>query len=541
MNFTIQLIRGDDAHQYRIKDEFIHAWKDLAQQTNHVSVFQEPEFVNPWYDEYRSTFEPVLVLGVTDSQKITGIIPLAVEHGTNNLHYAGAQHVEYSGWLCDPAIDQEFILPALATIRRKIPFTRWRWQFTPPRANISWLLSEQTRRIGVHILYETLDSPLLDLHQEEKLKKVLKNKSVKSKINRLKRKGELKIERITSKDRVLQLMNQIEILVNFRHGAAHHDAAFEEDSTQKLFYQARGNYLENNHFSVLWLGEKLLAFNFGAIDNDTAYIGLTAFDPTESKHSPGVIFFIYLAKLLKEEGIRYIDLTPGGDEYKERFSNKHYALYRPTFYSSRTLQLVDKYKRNTTQAISKTLSKLGLNPRDRRYELSAHNSSSSNQVLKFDLYSLNREDYQQDISNNRPEVAIQSFQDLLLFDSFGNHQNRYEVLSDATKRFSKEETVFTIKNNQHLTAFSWSSKPGAQYRNHGITFTPGKQDIVLDCLDLNQQLPDEASFTTMLHTMLEHAFSQEVNCAHLFMPTQSTKEFKTSCLNEIGFKKAKNN
>ena len=537
MNFTTKLIRGDEAHRYRIEPEFISQWKMLAERTTHVSVFQEPEFVNPWYDIYKLRFEPLMVLGLSESQKVIGLIPLAIEFQSGRLCHAGAQHAEYSGWICDPSIDEEFVLAALSAIRKQISFSSWRWQYTPPRANISWLLARHTERIGVHTLFDTLNSPLLDLHQEDKLRKILKNKSVKSKINRLKRKGELKIERITSKDRVAQLLDQIEVLVNFRHEAAHRDAAFEGDSTQKGFYLERGNYLEDNHFSVLWLGDKLLAFNFGVIDHDTVYIGLTAFDPTESKHSPGVIFLIYLANLLKEEGTRYIDFTPGGDEYKERFSNKHYTLYRPTFYSRKPHRLFDQLKGITTRTLSRSLHKLGIDPWEQR----GASRPSADQGSNYDLYSLNYKDYLEKTLHNQPQVSVQSFQDLLLFNEARSKVKRYEVLSDATKRFSREETVFTLTNNDDLLAYAWLGKPGAKYRNHGITFTPDKQDIVLDCLDLNQQLLDEISFTTLTGAMLKQAFSQKINCAHIFIPKSTDNEHAKRVLSEMGFKAVENN
>ena len=315
MTITVKIIRGDDALKYASDENFLAKWKILANSTIHKTVFQESEFVSLWFHHYQQSFEAILVLGFSDADELIGLIPLALDKKSNALTQAGAQLAEYSGWLCAHTNTNSFLEEAFKGIKSNLTFSQWKWTYLAPGTDTSWIQSNHLEAIGIYAQFESMDSPILDLQDEEKLKKVLKNKSVKSKINRLKRKGELKIERISDYNRALELMDQVTDLVNFRHESAHHDAAFEEDKLQRSFYEARSQNLTDNHFSVLWAGDKLLAFHYGYIDNDSIYIGLTAFDPTESKHSPGVIFLIYLANLLIEEGIRYIDLTPGGDEY----------------------------------------------------------------------------------------------------------------------------------------------------------------------------------------------------------------------------------
>lgn len=535
MNFTVSILRGDDTHSYRNDAEFIDAWKVLAARTPHVTAFQEPEFVNTWYQDYASKYEPVLVVGTTNKQKLIGLLPLAIEKDTNELTFAGAQHVEYSAWLSESRYAHDFIMGALHAVKNEIKFTSWRWSHLPPNADDAWLLSSKMEQIGVYVLSESAACPILDLHDEEKLSRILKNKSIKSKINRLKRNGELRIERIDNSERVAQLMDQITNLVNFRHESAHHDAAFEEEPLQKDFYLNRATHSSANHYTALWMGDILLAFNFGVKDADTVYIGLTAFDPTQSKHSPGVIFLIYLANVLKEENIRYIDFTPGGDEYKERFCNSYNNLQRPTFYSSKFRQSIINIKSKSISLISHPI----------RLFISKWNSELEDLVMipdqgptteeKFDVYTINRSDYKNLDERSSERVNIQFFQDLLFYNSKNSKISRQQVLADATKRFSREETVFTILTGDELLAHSWMSKLSLKYKNHGIEFKPGNNSVVLDCLNQTLHLPKGPIFKCVVNCMLEYAFENGADTATIFIPKAYASKTQADILKEFNF------
>jgi CelD/BcsL family acetyltransferase involved in cellulose biosynthesis len=538
MTITVKIIRGDDALKYAGDEDFLKQWKSLADNTAHKTVFQEPEFVSLWFHHYQQFFESILVLGFTDSKELVGLIPLAIEKKNAILTQAGAQLAEYSGWLCSAKHSDSFLHEAFKSIKSKLTFSQWKWTYIAPGTDTTWLRSHYPKSVGIYAKFESMDSPILDLQDEDKLKKVLKNKSVKSKINRLKRKGELKIERITDQKRALDLMDQITNLVNFRHESAHHDAAFEDDQLQRSFYEIRSNNLKDNHFSVLWAGEKLLAFHYGYIDNDTIYIGLTAFDPTESKHSPGVIFLIYLANLLIEEGIRYIDLTPGGDEYKERFSNTHNMLYLPTFYTSKLDHSKQLLKENCKFIAMRTLNSLNIDKNKLKNHLSKQTKPNTYSQSDFDLYSIESDQYEIKESRQNEKINIQAYGDLLNYKQSVSGVSRQKILSDATYRFSREDTLFTILDNSQLHAMSWLSKVGAKYSRPGFDFTNKKNSVVMDCMNLDMQLIETDYMMKLVNSMLEHAFSEDTQEAFIFIPKSEKIQDRIDALKNIGFKKA---
>ncbi len=533
MTFTVTIFRGDDAHKTRCAPEFTAQWQSLAEITTHVTVFQEPAFVNTWYQQYAPEFEPVLALGHDSENQLIGFLPLAIEKTSGNLSHAAAQQVEYSGWLCHPSYKNVFISQAIATVNQEISYSSWRWSHIPPHAEVDWLITPNSELKNVYLHYEQVASPILDLHNEEKIKKIKKSKSVKSKINRLKRKGDLHLEHITDINRASEVMNLIPDLVNFRHGAAHGDLAFREDPLQHGFYQARTKNLTENHFSALWMGNTLLAFHFGGIDKDTIYIGLTAFDPRESKHSPGVIFILFLAEMMQQQSIRYIDLTPGGDEYKERFCNDHHMLYRPIIYSSQTEKYININKKKAKTGLLNTLAKLGIEKESLAKKLQTKNEHTA---VEYKLFYLNLENYNLiDVSEqNSSPLNIQKYNDLLIHQGYSNSYEMQALLSDATQRFSKEETLFTLMEDKKLKGYGWLSKLGSKYRNHDLELTLEKNQIVIDCIEVEKTLPCSSTLDKLIRFMISHAIQLGAKQAFSYVPENTSQE-NISLIENLGF------
>ncbi len=519
MTFTIKIFRAQEAHTLRCTDEFVSQWQSLAATTTHVTVFQEPAFVNCWYQQYSPEFEPVIVCGYDSNDQLIGFLPLAIEVQTRVLSHAAAQQVEYSGWLCRPEYKNVFISNAVSTVRKQINYTAWSWSHIPPGAEVDWLLQPGSELNNIVMHYEKVLSPVLDLHNEEKIKKIKKSKSVKSKINRLKRMGNLHLEHITEINRARNVMDLIPDLVNFRHGAAHGDLAFREDPLQHGFYQARANNLVENHFTALWMGDTLLAFHFGGVDNNTVYIGLTAFDPRHSKHSPGVILILYLSELLLQQGIQYIDLTPGGDEYKERFSNDHHTLYRPIVYPGRAAKTLHLLKQASRTQVVNTLAALGIDKKSLLNRFAPANRQTGKQ--KYHTFVLDLEHSPELPAVQAPEINVQRYHDLLTHQHGSNSLQMQSLLNDATQRFAKEETLITLMNENRLMAYGWISKIGANYKNHGLEINMDEDTLFIDCMDINGTLPATDKLQDMLSFMINYVADLNARKIYTCLPANA--------------------
>ena len=523
---NIKILKNEEALDLLNDPDFLSTWQQLSSNDEKVTVIQEPAFVQTWYSQYSNTHDPVVVVGFDESNRMIGLLPLAFARNDGYLTHAGDWQAEYHGWICEKNIEEDFLLQAAAAIKNAFNLRLWNWRWIPPRANINWLYSRQLRRHGIFIKTIRQNSPVLDLSDEGKFRKVMRNKSIRVKINRFKKRGNFYLERIRDREKAAELFDVLAVQCNFRQEAAHSDAPFELDANKKNFYIARMDYPQNNHFTVLWLNKKPIAFHFGACDKTTVYLGLTGYDPVESKNSPGTILLIKLIELLKSEGFLYFDLTPGADEYKDRLSNRRQLVVRPTFY----FNAKDKFLADGISAARLTIKKvlviLGIEP-DSVKQIAADLNDFRKRIQsgsfldairqianvlvtrgKYYLFKLNPDAIRQNESSKESSIYIQNYSDLLLFREKNLWLTRSDVLRSALEHFSREETLYTVVRNGNLVAFAWLTKLSQMSRKSEL-----KKQLAVhleggDFFFYNFYFAPRAEKFSILHELIKKAKSQ---------------------------------
>ncbi|MEX2175326.1 MAG: GNAT family N-acetyltransferase [Pirellulaceae bacterium] len=73
--------------------------------------------------------------------------------------------------------------------------------------------------------------------------------------------------------------------------------------------------------SVLRAGQRLLAVHFGMQAGGTLHYWFPAYDPEESRSSPGQSLLLLMARHAAEHGVTRIDLGKGSEEYKLKLAN----------------------------------------------------------------------------------------------------------------------------------------------------------------------------------------------------------------------------
>ena len=288
----IKILLKDDTLK-KLKDEkFIAIWNNLAQKSHNFTVIQEYNFVISWYESYLEQYKPLMIIGLDEQESIVGIIPLAISYETGKLSHAGEYQAEYTGWICSPEYEKDFLVESLLLIKRELGIGIWEWGWLPQHANTSWFNSKRLKQQGVYIEFITCKTPVYVLDSETRINKIKKNKSTKSKINRLNREGDLKIERIIDKESAEKLFDRIIIQYNFRQLSLFDRMPFSVDPYKENWHLKHMNRSDGVHFTVLWQGNKLLACNFGYCSEDTVTIGLFTYDPVSGVNSPGNIFLL---------------------------------------------------------------------------------------------------------------------------------------------------------------------------------------------------------------------------------------------------------
>ncbi len=314
---TCALARGSEAVKLLSDAGFLGAWRDLRARCPWATAFQSPDFVETWYRIYGDVYEPVIIYQRGPEDRLDGLLALAVSRRENQWLVAGAAQAEYQAWLARSGRGDTFIKQAVTLLFDRCAVDRLQFLYLPSEAPLAWI--DATGWRGRARLAQW-HRPLMAVDDKEALSRSLAKKGNKSRLNRLKRLGELRLEEVTERTRLAEVIDRIADLCDFRHGAAHNVLPFRADSRKRDFHLALIETPGLLDVSLLWVGERLVGAHLGLRDRRILYNGILTHSPFEARHSPGKLHIMLLARRLAEEGFRFFDLTPGNDPWKDRFA-----------------------------------------------------------------------------------------------------------------------------------------------------------------------------------------------------------------------------
>jgi CelD/BcsL family acetyltransferase involved in cellulose biosynthesis len=109
-------------------------------------------------------------------------------------------------------------------------------------------------------------------------------------------------------------------------------------------------------------GDRFIAGHFGLRNGRQLMLGILSHSPFLAEFSPGRFHIWYMALELARQGIHEIDLTPGGDEYKQKLATHTEQAYTITVYFDRT-----EYWRAITAAYIRSTAKLFISKSIRKF------------------------------------------------------------------------------------------------------------------------------------------------------------------------------
>ncbi|MGB7542695.1 MAG: GNAT family N-acetyltransferase, partial [Burkholderiales bacterium] len=322
----------------------------------------------------------------------------------------------------------------------------------------------------------------------DRFNQLVKTKSIKNQINRFKKRGGFLLERVRDEERTRQLLKPLRLQCDFRQEAIHGVRPFADNPRKEAFFVERQEFPESNHFTVLWSNNRPVSFHFGACSGDTLLLGLIAHDPTESRNSPGKVHLIELAGMLTKEGFHRIDLTPGGDQYKEFVANDSQELVIPTFHFSRGAKLRADIVELVRQKIKMALAVARVHPDDCRQTMSrlktllirlrkATPRKLLNRIKRIFYEDVVYLQYTIECKSEPAEVVrdseifAQRYEDLLLYEECNPWLDRRQLLSAALKRFSSGETLYSASRDGKLLHYGWVAPGGQSHFLQGVNAT----------------------------------------------------------------------
>lgn len=475
---TTELLMGPPVLKLLEDASFMQEWNNLYNACPWATVFQSPAFVATWYNVYRS-YLPILVKTETDG-KLTGLLTLAKDK-KGLITGAGANQAEYQVWLTADEKDETFIKTSLTKLYRFFPANRIQLKYIP--ANVPLYFAQKDSHWKKRCFIKTSPQPVMVIN-EDHFNSELKKKNRREKVNRLKRLGELKFERISNYNEFSEVFDELALQSDFRKGAMYNKIAFKTDANRKTFLLSLFEQ-QLIHATVLKINEKIIAANVSIGSNRQLHLsGINSFAAALARHSPGIIHFLMLGKLLAEEGTDVFDLTPGADAYKDILATDHSVAYTLSIGNKnhKTLNLLQS---GLNSLFKKSASLAGIKPETlkkakKNYTLFKDKfvHVAKQGILQSSTYLINKckpnkktskcwAVQKEHAGSGVFNLQYDDLKDLLNFDNREIRYSQQEFLSDAMRRFEEGAHCYTWTDNGLLLGCAWIANMQSAINGYG--------------------------------------------------------------------------
>lgn len=546
---NIQVARGEEARQLLDDDCFLSDWSQLQQKCPWASSFQSPFFIKTWYDCYRLQYEPMLLL-LKGHKTLNGLLALAVSADGALLVNAGARQAEYHSWICLPELSARFPEQALQWIGQHFRNARLVFKYLPPGTPVEWL---QGSAAGRRSTLASQQRPLLRFGDGNAISSSLRKKSNRSKVNRLKRIGPLEFRRIVEPDELQAVFDEIVDYYDFRQVAVHDSLPFRDDQHKRVFHLDLLNSSGLLHVTVLQVGGQIASAMLGIASGKELQLGIIAHNPFLGAYSPGKLHVLFLAERLGEEGFKQLDLTPGGDAYKERFANAHDEVFTLTVHSSVRSHLREQASEATLRFGRRALKVFGTNPKAVKQQIhragSLFNTEAPLQVFRsgslnrgsenrqLRIYRLHKRDLTREEGIGRlNDPDRDNLHHLLSYRPGSLRQGRKGFFSTALTRIESGAHFYTCLQNDCLLYCVWLSKVGEKACLPGLareSHCPAGSVLLFGFESFSA--PDESGSATCFWRKALSAVADDFAAEWIYTSVSENDDTMIEMLDDLGF------
>ncbi len=458
----VTVARGDDARALIGDPHFRSAWSALAQACPWATPWQSLDHAEIWFSVYREPFDPLLVFQHDSAGDLIGLLILAVNRQTGDIVHVGAHQAEYQVWLATEPNGNLFIQHALGALAARYPDRRLRFQYLPSNTPLEWC-RKRGWAVPRVILRRHL-RPSLALGPNSRVEELLRKKSNKSRLNRLRRHGPVALVELGTPEERARHFDTIGDFCDFRQGAINASLPFHDDPRKKELWLRLMEKPGLVHASALMVGDRIAAAHIGPIDGKSVSLGIIAHSPFLADHSPGKLLMLLLARELGRQGFASFDLTPDG-VYKDRFADQSDIVHSLTVYFDPAAYLIEA-ARNHLRLVAarllapRTRSFMRRTRRSARAYLDSHRYRAIPRLQHWAVRQ-NAACYTASVGalscgDDENLLNVNCIADLLLFQACGGRSKK-DFLSCALQRLEAGDTVFTLAKDGRLLHCAWTS------------------------------------------------------------------------------------
>ena len=534
---SLEILLAEDAYAWSAIPANTQAWQQLYRDCPWRFPTLGPDFYRLWLRHYSKAWKPLLVIGTDAGGKLQALFPLAVRGAL--ITGVGAHQAEYQGWLGHEENAGDFLREALRGIQDRLPSHRVRIRYLAP-AIPPGAVTAVCSRYPAAILTQHA-RPLLRLDMTS-IEKNLRKKGTRSKLNRLKHAGRVDFRRLTDIAQIREHLGSIIAMYDFRQGAANDTCPFLEDPDKEAFLLdwAAQSADDELHISCMTLNDRAIAAHIGVSGGDGTQLAILAYSPEYGACSPGKLQVYHTARMLAEEGGAHLDLTPGGDPWKERFATEHDRVLalevHPSAAAAARIRLSNRLNRHARSA----LRGLGVSPTRLKAVLQAARELLIGKLLQalrpaHIEYRLYRAALPRlPISPPGGEVHINDLRQLTLFDPDRRQPGRQSYLARALARLESGDRIYTIADNGRLLCSARLSGPRAR-----TYVAETEQDLrfplpshLIDDLYFHPDIRGERNAKILLQRILSDLKEDGIQAAYLGVNTANMND---DWLKALGF------
>jgi CelD/BcsL family acetyltransferase involved in cellulose biosynthesis len=540
---SVDLSQGHRAYQCLHEEGFKAEWLRLVSNCGYATYFQSPEFVIPWYDTYRSEYQPVIARGTDQHGSVVALWFLALDSARQRLVHAGAHQAEYQIWLARSEVERQFLECSLRELDRVVAGRPIVLKYVPSLEHAQRLAAIPSLARRTRVMRHA--RPLLRLERDE-VRASFAKKSNKSRFNRLKRLGALEFKRVRDPAELNRNLPEVLSLYDFRQGAINNSTPFRSDPLKRKFHVALfDNSPSKHHVTLTCLNSHPIAALWGGITGKTVHLGLLAYSPFLAEHSPGKLHIMQLSQMLLDEGAETLDLTPGGDPWKERFANRHDEVAEVVIFPTESAKWRSDQANKSVGKIKRWIVASGISPADVTQRIRSLRGVPLPVVLhkvaawvcgrrEYRVYRGDRKFAEQFRRDNR--ISENAISDLLSFEACKGSPSYHQFLSDALTRLESGHSVFATTANGRLIHCGWMVG-----RQRQIPISEVRQALALESNSTalhnfynHPQDPNETRCTGLLGHMLSAGLA-DTSIDHFYILTPADDFQTRRVIDDLGF------
>ncbi len=437
-------------------------WRDLQYRCGDDNTFVAPAFVATWYAHYHDLWTPLVAVGQLSDGRLAGILPLACDESNRFLTAAGANQCEYHGWLCEPGSEPAFLSGLAQRLGSGFPGYTLVLNHIRGRQRIAAL---QHSPFAPRLDVTTHRKPILEIDLA-RIAASEKKSGNRSKLKRLQANGPIETARAETADELSPLLDPIANDYDFRQGAANDVTPFAADARKKPFHLAWMEAAPQDFYALALVQRgRIIAGLIGTVIGDGVSVDIQSHAPELANYSPGKFLLYQAARDLEGTDIAKLDLTPGGDAWKDRMATGSEEVWSVRIHpSARARRLAHAYaasratanrsgRRRPAAAIRRCTARARrATPRAILARLTyAFADRSEYRVYRFSLPA-------HAFPRDNTAIRLNSTHDLVrLAQAIADHglSTRGDVLVQASERLKNGHLVYTYRNDDVPVHHYW--------------------------------------------------------------------------------------